>query len=74
MAPWFGQGKAYERAHPNSGDSFTGNGNVGRTLGLLAEGTFAAPLWQLCHCPCLPLTKGKQVWWVEIAGYRSVIP
>jgi hypothetical protein len=72
MAPWLGQGKAFRWDHLNGGDSFTGN--AGRTLGLLAGGGFTAPLWQLCHRPCLPLTKGRQVWWVEIMGYKSKVP
>ncbi len=72
MAPWSSRGKAFGRAHLNGGNGFTEN--AGRTLGLFVGGGFAAPLRRLCHCPCLPWTKGKQVWWVEIAGYKSVIP
>jgi hypothetical protein len=72
MAPQSGRGMAFGRDHLNGGDGFTGN--VGRTLGLLAGGGFAAPLRRLCHRPCLPLTKGRRVWQVEIAGYKSVIP
>jgi hypothetical protein len=72
MAPWLGQGMAFGRAHLNGGSNFIGN--AGRTLGLFAGGDFAAPLRRLCHHPCLPLTKGRQVWWLEIAGYKSVIP
>jgi hypothetical protein len=68
MAPWLGRGMA----HLHGGNSFTENAE--RTLGLFAGGGFAAPLRRLCHRPCLPLTKGMQVWWVEIAGYKSVIP
>jgi hypothetical protein len=72
MAPPLGQGKAFGQDHLNNGNSFTGN--AGRTLGALSEGGFAAPLRQLCHHPCLPLTKGRRVWRVDIAGYKSVIP
>jgi hypothetical protein len=72
MTPWSGQGKAFKWACLNGGNSFIGN--VRRTLGLSAGGGFAAPLRRLCHHPCLPLTEGRQVWWVEIAEYKSVIP
>jgi hypothetical protein len=72
MAPWLGRVMAFGRAHLNGGNSFIGN--VGRKFGLLAGGGFAAPLLWLCHRPCLPLTKGRQVRWVEITGYKSVIP
>jgi hypothetical protein len=71
MAPRSGQGKAFGRTHLNGGNNFTGN--AGRTLGLIAGGGFAASLRQLCHRPCLPLTKERQVWWVETTGYKSVI-
>ncbi len=66
MAPWLGWGKAFGQAHLNSGNGFIGN--AGRTIRLSAGGSFTAPLRQLCHHPCLPLTKGRQVWWMEIAG------
>jgi hypothetical protein len=72
MAPRLGQGKAFGQDHLNGGDGFTGN--VVRTLGLLAGGSFAAPMRRLFHRPCFPLTKGRQVWWVVIVGYKSVIP
>jgi hypothetical protein len=72
MAPWSGRGKAFRQDHLNGGNGFTGNAR--RTFGLLAGGGFTAPLGQLCHHPCLPLTKGRRVWMVEIAGYKSVIP
>ncbi len=72
MAPWSSQGKAFGRAHLNGGNGFTGN--AGRTLGLFVGGGFAAPLRRLCHRPCLPPTKGKQICLVEIVGYKSVIP
>ncbi len=71
MAPWLGQGKAFGRDHLNGGNGFTGNAR--RTFGLLAGGGSTAPLQRLCHRPCLPPTKGRQVWMVEIAGYKSVI-
>ncbi len=69
MAPRLGRGKAFGWAHLNAGNGFTGN--AGRTLGFLAEGDFAAPLQWLCHRPCLPLTNGRQFWWVEITVYKK---
>ncbi len=72
MATRLGRGKAFRWTHLNSGDGFTGNAR--RTLELFAGSGSAAPLWRLCHRPCLLLTKGRQVWWVEIVGYKSVIP
>jgi hypothetical protein len=72
VAPWSGRGKAFGRDHLNSGNGLTGNAR--RTLGLLAGGGFAGPLRWLCRRPCLPLTNRRRVWWVEIAGYNSVIP
>jgi hypothetical protein len=40
----------------------------------LCRGQLFCPLAAAVPPPCLPLTKGRQVWWVEIAGYKRVIP
>ncbi len=60
METWLGQWMAFRRTRLSSGGGFTGN--VGRKLGLLTGGGFAAPLWRMCHHPYLPFSYGRRIW------------
>ena len=48
--------------------------NVGGSIRPPTGGGCAAPLWRLRQHPCLSFLQGERVWWVVIAGYKSVIP